>query len=125
MAAYLVALDCFEDARVHASRALAAARDVKATVLTACILQHFVAVGILDRSTDARRAAARERAAMLLGFVDARFAALGARREYTEQQEYDRITRALQDSFEKRLADLIALGAEWNEDGAVAVALEL
>ena len=35
MAAYLVALDCFEDAKLHASRALVEAREVKATVLTA------------------------------------------------------------------------------------------
>jgi len=121
MAAYLVALDCFDDARAHAARALAAARDVKATVLTAFILQHFSAIGILDGSTGARR----ESAAMLLGFVDARLASFEARREYTEQQEYDRILPALRENFGKRLDDLLALGADWDEDGAAAVALEL
>lgn len=54
MAAYLVALDCFDDARSHAIRALAAARDVEATVLMAYILQHFAAVGILQPQSDAK-----------------------------------------------------------------------
>jgi predicted ATPase len=125
MAAYLVALDCFDDARSHASRALAAARDVKATVLTAYILQHFAAVGILRHLSDTKHSDAPERAAMLLGFVDARLRALQARREFTERQEYDRIVGAIRDRFGERGSDLVALGAQWNEENAIAVALEL
>ncbi len=124
MAAYLVALDCFDDAKVHASLALASARDVKATVLTAFILQHFAAVGILQPPSP-RRHDGHERAAMLLGFVDARLAALGAAREYTERQEYERILAALTDRFGERLSDSMALGAQWDEDTAIAAALNL
>jgi tetratricopeptide (TPR) repeat protein len=123
MAAYLVALDCFDDAKIHASLALAAARDVKATVLTAFILQHFAAVGILQPSSP-RRHDARERAAMLLGFVDARLAALGAAREYTVRQEYERILAALTERFGERLSDVMALGAQWDEDSAIVAALD-
>lgn len=126
MAAYLIALDRYDDARVQASAALLAAREVKATVLTAYVLQHVAAVAALRRYADPRRAdQGHERAAMLLGFVDARLNALEAQREYTEQQEYERMTTALNAAFEgDKLRELLALGAEWNEDGAVAMALE-
>ena len=88
MAAYLVALDCFDDARAYAAQALTAVQDMKRTVLTACVLQHIAAVATLQNHANKRHAnSARERAAMLLGFVDARLAELEARREYTERQE--------------------------------------
>lgn len=125
MAAYLVALNCFDDARAHAARALVPAREVKATVLTACILQHLAAVAILQHAAEGNESAADELAAMLFGFVDARLLSLGARREYTERQEYERILAALQRRFGERLSDLMAAGAEWTEEGAVAVGLEL
>lgn len=126
MAAYLIALDCFDDARVYAKQALLAVSDVKLTVLTACMLQHLAAVGVLQGYPDEGSAhEGRERAAMLLGFVDARLASLEAQREYTEQQEYDRMMAALAMSIGARLPEVMALGAEWTEEGAVAVALEL
>ena len=88
MAAYLVALDCFDDARAHAAQFLLAEHDVKQTVLTAYTLQHLAAAAALESSTGRRRIEdVRERAAMLLGFVDARLAALEAQREYTERQD--------------------------------------
>jgi predicted ATPase/DNA-binding XRE family transcriptional regulator len=125
-AAYLVALNCFDDARVYATQALVAAREVKLTVLTACALQHLVAVTALQNFHGRRHSQdSHERAAMLLGFVDARLAALEVQREYTERQEYDRTVLALRDVLGNRLDGLMALGAEWTEDGAVAVALEL
>lgn len=126
MAAYLVALDCFDDASTHAARALLTARDVKATVLTAYILQHIAAIAILQSRSERRLAAQdRERSAMLLGFVDARLASLEARREHTEQQEYERVKSAMLETFGERLPALMALGGEWTEDSAVAVAQEL
>ena len=62
---------------------------------------------------------------MLLGFVNARLSSLEARREHTEQREYERVVGALSDAFGERLDELAALGGEWTEDGAVAIALEL
>lgn len=126
MAAYLIALDCFDDARMYAKQALLAVSDVKLTVLTACMLQHLAAVAVLQTYPDNGSAQeGRERAAMLLGFVDARLTSLEAQREYTEQQEYDRMMTALSASIGTRLSEVMALGAEWTEEGAVAVALEL
>jgi predicted ATPase/DNA-binding XRE family transcriptional regulator len=126
MAAYLVALNCFDDARSHARQALFVVREVKQTVMTAYVLQHLAAVAALQKYPDERSAKeGRERAAMLLGFVDSRLGSLEAPREYTEQQEYDRVVAALRVSIGTRLDEIMALGAEWTEDGAVAVALQL
>ena len=47
MAAYLVALDCFDDACSYASQALEAAQDVRSPVLTAFVLQHVAAIATL------------------------------------------------------------------------------
>ena len=126
MAAYFIALDCFDDARMYARQALSAMREVKQTVLKACALQHLAAVAALQKYSDKGSAQeGRERAAMLLGFVDARLASLEVQREYTEQQEYDRMMSDLSVSIGTRLPEVMAVGAKWTEDGAVAVALEL
>ena len=50
--AYLIALDCFEDARAYATRALSVLREVKQTVLTAYALQHLAAVAALRPDLD-------------------------------------------------------------------------
>jgi tetratricopeptide (TPR) repeat protein len=123
MSAYLIAMDCFEDARVHAGDALTVARLVRSTVLTAYVLQHLAAVGVLEEHADAAQSrTSRERAAMLLGFVDGRLTALEVRREYTEQQEYDRVIGVLRKELGTRLEAVMALGADWSEEEAVSVA---
>ncbi len=126
MAAYLVALDCFDDARAYALQALEAARDVRATVLTAYAIQHVAAIAALQRGADDGSATKRmERAAMLLGFVEARLTSLGALRDYTERQECERVLELLRNALGERLDEIMALGALWNEEAAAAVALEL
>jgi predicted ATPase/transcriptional regulator with XRE-family HTH domain len=126
MAAYLIALDCFDDARAYGREALAATSDVKRTVLTAFVLQHLAAVAALQPlSGDARDAAGRERAAMLLGFVDGWLAKLEAPREFTERQEYERVVASLRASMGDRLERVMARGAEWTEAAAVAASLEM
>jgi hypothetical protein len=95
-------------------------------VLTAYVLQHVAAAAALRSHDGNANGARRERAAMLLGFVDARLQALQAGREYTERQEHERMTDALRSAFgEEKLAELLALGAGWTEEGAAAVAGEL
>ncbi len=123
MAAYLVALDCFDDARSHASQALEAAQDVRSPVLTAFVLQHVAAIATLHQdSGEPRSAKHREQAAMLLGFVEMRLKSLGACRDYTERQEHDRVVSALREALGERLDELIALGAQWTEEAAIALA---
>jgi predicted ATPase/transcriptional regulator with XRE-family HTH domain len=126
MAAYLVALDCFDDARAYALHALGAARDVATPVLSAFVLQHFAAIAVLEGTSDDPAFSRKlEQAAMLLGFVEARLKALGARRDYTERQEHERVVAALKEIFGGRLDELMALGAQWNEEAAATAALEL
>ncbi|MBV8345601.1 MAG: helix-turn-helix domain-containing protein [Candidatus Eremiobacteraeota bacterium] len=127
MAAYLIALDCFDDARAYAREALSAVRDVKRTVLSAYVLQHLVAAAVLqsDAGHHSGADAVRKRAAMLLGFVDAWLTKLEACREYTERQEYERIIATLREAMGDRLEKSMLLGAEWTEDVAVSVASEL
>jgi predicted ATPase/transcriptional regulator with XRE-family HTH domain len=126
MAAYLIALDCFDDARAYGREALAAVREVKRTVLTAYVLQHLAAVGALQPlSAHGNGDAVRKRAAMLLGFVDAWLTKLEAPREYTERQEYERVVTSLRAAMGDRFESAMAHGAGWTEAAAVATALEL
>ena len=118
MAAYLVALDCFEDARAYAVQALEAARDVRTPVLSAYVLQHFAAMAALQGRK-------LEQAATLLGFVDARLTSLGARRDFTERQEHERAIAVLKSTFREQLEKLMALGAQWSDEAAATAALEL
>jgi predicted ATPase/DNA-binding XRE family transcriptional regulator len=121
IAAYLIALDCFDDARAYASQALDAARDVHAPVLTAFVLQHVAAITALQGSSrEACPPRKLDQAAMLLGFVDARLGSLGARRDFTERQERERVVAALRSALGERLDETMALGAQWSEEGAAA-----
>jgi tetratricopeptide (TPR) repeat protein len=123
-AAYLVAQGRYDEARVSAREALAAARDAQTAVLLAFTLQHLAAVGALRPSADAHVCEDRRRAARIVGYVDARLGSLEALREYTEQQEYDAMLPALRDALgEDELAKLIAEGSGWSEDQAVAQAM--
>jgi predicted ATPase/DNA-binding XRE family transcriptional regulator len=122
MAAYLIALDCFDDARSYASQALEAAQDVRSPVLTAFVLQHVAAIATLHQGSVEPRPAHGEQAAMLLGFVEMRLKSLGACRDYTERQEHDRVVSVLREALGKRHDELMALGAQWTEEAAVALA---
>ncbi len=121
MAAYSVALDRFDDARLYATKALDVARQVKATVLTLYIFQHLAAAAALQP----KNSRSQERAAMLLGYVDAQLESLDARREYTERQEYHRVLDALRSRFASELRRLTAAGAAWTSERALSAAVDL
>ncbi len=126
MAAYLVALDCLDDARAYALQALDAARDVRSPVLSAFVLQHFAAIASLQHTLDDHPLGRKlEQAAMLLGFIEARLRSLGARRDYTERQEHERVVAVLKSALGEQLDKLMALGAQWSEEAAATAALEL
>jgi predicted ATPase len=126
IAAYFVALDCFDDARAYASQALDAARDLRAPVLSAFILQHVAAIAALRGGPrEGRPEKKLEQAAMLLGFVESQLSSLGARRDYTERQELERVVAALRSALGERLDELMPLGAQWSEEGAAAAVAPL
>jgi tetratricopeptide (TPR) repeat protein len=124
--AYLVALSRFEEAKSAAREALALARDAGFEAYVAWALQHLAAIAALRASDDSvDRVGDLRSAARLLGFVDARFAQLESPRQYTEQQEYDKILPVLRDALGADLDALIREGEQWSEDHAVAEALKI
>jgi predicted ATPase len=119
--AYLNALDRFDEALADGRELLRSARHDQQHVLLAWALQHVMAAVVL-RGGSAGATRCRDYA-RVLGFVDARVAALGAPRGHTEQQEYDRVRKRLRvllapDEVERELA----AGAAMSEERAVEIA---
>ena len=125
MAAYLVALGRYDEALAQARETLTPLRDAQREVNLTFTLQHLAAIAALRPNEDANLARDdRTRAAGLLGYVDARATALGALREYTEQEEYDKTLAALRDALDAAaLERLMDEGRPWSEDYAVGRAL--
>jgi tetratricopeptide (TPR) repeat protein len=125
MAAYLVALERYDEARSRSREAITMARDRRYEVVVVWALQHLAAVAALRPNADAeRRREDRRRAARLLPHTDARLNSLEAMREYTEQQEYDKVSAMLRDTFDEEELDALAKeGRAWSEAQAVAEAL--
>jgi hypothetical protein len=84
-----------DDARSRAREALERLADTQRVHFFPFTLQHCVAIGVLSPHDADERAARYCSAARLLGYVNAQVAELRALREFTEQQEYDRIMGVL------------------------------
>ncbi len=120
VAAYLVALNRFDEALVQARKAVELARERKQGIALMWSLQHVAAVEALRATT----ASSASRAARLLGFVDARLAAFRVPRQFTEQQEYDRAQRSLLRTLGNELLSReMADGAATNDDEAIEIAI--
>ncbi|HLY02917.1 MAG TPA: adenylate/guanylate cyclase domain-containing protein [Candidatus Cybelea sp.] len=123
MAAYLIALDRFDEARERAREALTLAARQENAILVATALQHLAACAAL-RLDEGEAQADKMRAARLMGFVDAHLTELENQREFTEQQEYDRVIAALQEALhESPLERLMAEGQTWSKQRAIAEGL--
>ncbi|HLY03781.1 MAG TPA: adenylate/guanylate cyclase domain-containing protein [Candidatus Cybelea sp.] len=124
VAAYAIALDRFDEAREAARAALTDALDLQYRVVAVLALQHLAAIAALEPNAGTDGAAARVRAARILGFVDARLAALNVARDFTERQEYDRLSARLREELDEDAARKHGEeGRAWNEDRAVAEAM--
>ncbi|HKU69032.1 MAG TPA: adenylate/guanylate cyclase domain-containing protein [Candidatus Baltobacteraceae bacterium] len=124
MAAYLVALQRYDEARTAAHQALTAVRDTQHAVMLAFTLQHLAAIAALRADAGDGRLDDLRRAARTIGYVDACLAALEALREQTERREYDAMLPVLRDALgTDELAKLMAEGGAWSEDQAVAEAM--
>jgi predicted ATPase/class 3 adenylate cyclase len=125
MAEYLVALGRYDEALANACETITPLRDGQREVALAFTLQHLAAIAALRPNGDPAAADDdRARAARLLGYVDARAAALEAMREYADRQEYEKTLAALREALgAQRLAQLMDEGRTWSEDHAVAQAL--
>ena len=125
LSAYFAALERYDDARDHAREALRIGRFLQTGVTIAFALQHLAAVALFTAAHNAK--AERnvfERTARISGYVNAQLAALEGAREYTEQQEYDKMMAAWRDMLgSEELEKLLTEGAAWNEDQAIAETL--
>jgi predicted ATPase/class 3 adenylate cyclase len=122
-AAYYIAADRWSEAREAAREALGLAPETQRKVWPAWAIAHLAAVAALSAADSRERVAV---AAQLLGFVDARVEEFGARREYTEQQEYDRVCETLRKTFgPDELTELMRAGAALSPERATALALSI
>jgi non-specific serine/threonine protein kinase len=97
MAAYLVAAERWDTARDRARECLSRTDIARTEMDTILGVQHLAAVAALRPGDDLPQGEQRTRAARLLGFVDARLAALEFERQFTELREYDSVTVALRE----------------------------
>ena len=106
--AQAIALDGLKEAR---------ALDWRAAVVR--VVEHLALVAV--------RGGEAETAARMLGYGVAFYAEGGrATREFTEMSTYDRLTADLAKALSRdRLAALMAEGARWSEEQAIAVAMRL
>lgn len=124
IAAYLVALGRLSEAREYAWKGLNLAVERQMEVQLTWALQHLAAVAALrDYDDEERVTSDRRRAAQILGFVDARLAALDTPRKFTEQQERTALLAALCEGIgPDELSTLLAEGATWSDQQALAQA---
>jgi tetratricopeptide (TPR) repeat protein len=148
IAAYSIALNRWDRASANAGEALSLAREAQDIMGTTVALEHLAAVAVLAPSNDSTSDRSEPgpapafatailtpldpscsrltRAALLLGYVDACAVNLGVPREYTEQQEFDRVLASLRVTVHAdELAQIMAHGAMLTLEGAIELALSL
>jgi predicted ATPase/class 3 adenylate cyclase len=118
VAAYLISSGEVDEAHGFAKEALRKSLDLQLGVFIALSIQHLGAIAALRGDC--------ERAALLLGFTDASLARTSTPREFTEQQEYDKIIVLLTEKLGKaRVAELLQHGTHLSEEQAAADALNV
>jgi predicted ATPase/transcriptional regulator with XRE-family HTH domain len=122
LAAYLTACDRWDEAHTNAREALGIALETESDVALAWSMQHLSAIAALSARSpsDSTRF---ERAAQLLGYVDARLPVLGSPRTKPEQNEYDRARAALTTALgHEAVHELFAAGATLAPGDAIQIA---
>lgn len=118
LAAYRIATNDLDGSRDSARQGLRCAQEVQDSFGIAVLLQHLAVI--------AAQRADGKRAARLLGYVDAQFAALGYQRETTEQWTYNKLMTLLRQALtETEIKDLAAQGVALSEDQALEEALKV
>jgi tetratricopeptide (TPR) repeat protein len=123
VSAYLIALDRLDEASATALEALSLARETHVDAGIIVALQHVAACAALPGANGSYENTGV--AARLIGFVDCRIAQLDYRRDYTEQQEYERIVRCFTHFSTPEYESLKREGAAWSETYACEVASQI
>ncbi|MBV8198316.1 MAG: hypothetical protein JO263_09275, partial [Candidatus Eremiobacteraeota bacterium] len=124
---YLIALARYDEAEEHAREMLRIARERHEDVFAACALQYLAASAALRSATVVEGMTdVRPRVAQLLGFSDARIAAMGSARKPADQLLYDRVLSALREGIGgETVAKLMAEGGVMTEERAFIEALAI
>ncbi len=110
LAAYALAVDDFDEARDWLREALRLLKKSGARWMTTALEHHAVLAGLIGD---------HERAALLVGFTDARYTNDDARQR-TEQHGYERLMRLLAQIYDKEeLAALMSAGARLKDEQAL------
>ncbi|MGA8534116.1 MAG: helix-turn-helix domain-containing protein [Candidatus Tumulicola sp.] len=127
MTIYLTSMARYAEAETNAHEMLNLAREHHLDVLAAFALQRLAAIAALQSHVAAERSpTAYAPAARILGFVDARLAAMGSPRHQHEQPEYDQALVVLRAAIDAdALVKLMTEGATMTEEQAVEQALTM
>lgn len=118
LAAYKIDLGRFDEARHDARAGIRAAREAQLSQMVAIGVQHLAYIGAARGQT--------ERAAQLLGYVNAVYKSGGNQREPTEAQCYDNLMRLLHAHREDEdLEALSTQGASMSEEQAIEEAMRV
>lgn len=122
VAAYLIALGRYDEARVRARKRLERVRDLQMGPCVANSLHHLALVTLLStQPRDEATSTAQRGAARLLGFYERRRTELGMSVECGLRQKCDRALAILREALgEDELETLTAAGARMTEDEAIA-----
>jgi predicted ATPase len=114
-ALFRVAADDLDGAAADAAEGLRCAQHERNALAATIALAHLALIAALRGDP--------ERAAAILGYVDASFERLRYRRNLTEAWGYERLVAAVSERLpQTRVQELRAKGASWQEDRAVAEA---
>ena len=125
MSAYSIALGRWNNARDSARKGLALSRERHMQISLTGALEHLASIAARRPAKNVeRRSRDCRRAARIMGFVDARLAALGKSRDFAEAREHSVTLDALSAVLiTTELTDLFAEGSVWGEERAVTEAL--
>lgn len=127
MSLYLSTLERYAEASTRSREALCLARERHWDLQAAWSIEQLAAIALL-RATACTIAPPDlyDRAARVIGFVDARFKASGSVREPITQPQYERVLHALHATLGvERIAELMTAGAAMNEDDVAEMAAGL
>jgi predicted ATPase/DNA-binding XRE family transcriptional regulator len=126
LAAYLITLGRYGEAREKARESVAAGGMARTEINIAFALQHLATIAALQTRPDENEQEHLRRAAGVTGFVDSRLEMFGVTREYTEQQEYEQLVRALRQRLGAHVfTEVWQRGRSWSEDEALSEAFRL
>jgi predicted ATPase/DNA-binding XRE family transcriptional regulator len=116
----------YDEAARSSLEALSLAREQHWDLQVAFTLDALLSIAVLRHDGEEPSPSLFERAARILGYVDARVDALGSPRDEIEAVQYERVCTMLRDALGGgRFAELGAAGALMTEDRAVEQALTL